>query len=64
MVSSECPRWIVKPRACRSGSDMTPMVHVVMISGITSELMTVSKYVSGGSKLQLATGSIKWYRMV
>ena len=42
---------------------MPPIVHVVITSGITSELMTVSKYVSGGSKLQLDTG-LKWYAIV
>ena len=63
MVSSECPRRIVKPRASRPDSDMTPIVHAIITSNITSELMTVSKYVSGESKLQLDTGS-KWYTIV
>ena len=63
MVSSGCPRWIVKPRASRSGIDIIPMVRVVVISVIKTELIIVSRYAKTGSKLHLAIGS-KWYTTV
>ena len=54
IASSECPILIVKPRVSMSSFDMTPIIHP---PSPTSALITVSRYVRGGSKLQLAMGS-------